>query len=206
MRALRRLTNPIDRWLDFRSLRAPLLVETRWPGGGVPCLASHALERAAAAAFKLDSDARLKRIAAPRGTAADGAAQRWTFFFELPRRRGKLLCDWYLDGDATVGRFGRECLDTRASPFPNPGSDLGRAIAEGRVAYGRLRTLWRDERRRHADLPLRFRDSDEALADLRGLGLRPGEVRFALRTEAVPGHGFVWVAKTENGGFSCRFA
>ena len=65
------------------------------------------------------------------------------------------MCDWYLDGDASAGRFGRECLDVRASPFPNPESELGRAIAEGHVAYGRLRTLWREERRRHADLPLR---------------------------------------------------
>ena len=206
MMALRRLTNPIDRWLDFGSLRAPVVTEKRWPGGGVPCLASAALERAAAAAFGLDRDARLKRIAAPRGTAVDGAAQRWTFFFELPRRRAKLLCDWYLDGDTAAGRFGRECLDTRATPFPHPDSDLARAIAEGRLAYGRLRGIWREERRRLGDLPLRFRDSDEALADLRTLGLQPGDQHFALRTETVPGQGAVWVAKTADRSFSCRFA
>ena len=203
MSALRRLLNPVDRWLDFTSLREPVVTEKRWPGGGVPCLASYALERAASAAFKLDAGARLKRISAPRGTAADGAAQRWTMFFELPRKRAKLLCDWYLDGDKSAGRFGRECLDTRATPYPAPDSELGHALEHGRVAYGRLRKLWREERRRLPDLPLQFRDSDEALTDLCALGLRVDRP-FGLRTE-LSHRGVEWVARMEERSFSCRF-
>lgn len=206
MTALRRLLNRVDRWLDRRSLAAPQEGQQRPPGGGVPCLASHALERAMAVARRFDRDARLKRIAAPQGTAIDGAARRWTLWLELPQRRAKLRYEWYLDGDAEFGRFGRECLDWRATPFPAPDAALARGVDEGHLRYAMLAAAWRQERRRQPDLPLVFRDSDATLADLQAHGLKPGETGFTLRSDSVSGHGNVWLAQTPVQSFQCRFA
>lgn len=205
MTVLRRLLNRIDRRLDGTTLAAPAVTAECLPGGGVPCLASHALERAFPIAQRLDEDPRLKRVTAPQGTAADGAARRWTFFFELPTARAKLMCDWYLDGDTSAGRFGRECLDSRATPFPPPDSELARGVAAGALSYALLATAWREERRRLADLPLVFRDSDAALADLQGQGLRPATMAFTLRSEIQPGQTPAWVAQTDGQLFRCRF-
>lgn len=204
MSSLRQLHNRIDRWLDRRSLREPLELFERLPGGGVPCLASQALERAAQAAQRLDRDARLKHMAAPRGCAADGAATQWTFQFDLPRRRAKLACDWYLDGSRQGGRFGHECLASSATPFPPPESVLARGIEEGRLGYSQATQAWRQERRRTPDLPLAFRDSDAVVTELHEHGLGLGDGAFTLTTEAAL-HGPVWVAQTAKEVLRLRF-
>lgn len=206
MSVLRRLLNRVDRRLDRGSLHAAEEGAERWPGGGVPCLASHALERAVAVAQRLERDVRLKRIAAPEGTAIDGAARRWSLALELPRRRAKLRCDWYLDGDARYGRFGRECLDWRAAPFPAPDSAIARGVEEGRFGYASLGAAWRQERRRQPDLPLVFHDSDVTLADLQARGFRPAEAGFVLQSACLAGHGNVWLVEAGERNFRCRFA
>lgn len=205
MTPLRRLHNRIERWLDRGSLREPLGHAEKLRGGGVPCLASQALERAVQQAQRLDPDARLKRIVASQGVAADGAARRWLFQFELPRSRATMRCDWYLDGDAAAGRFGRECLETRATPFPPPDSDAARRVAAGTLAYGQLAVLWRDERKRQGDLPLAFDDSDAAIAALQRQGLSLDGTRFTLHAEVLPSQGAAWVATTPARTFLCRF-
>jgi hypothetical protein len=206
MRALRRLLNRIDRWLDRRSLASAQAGEERLPGGGVPCLASHALERAMVVARRLDGDVRLKSIAAPQGTASDGAARRWSLRLELPGRRAKLRCDWYLDGDTRFGRFGRECMDWAASPFPAADSVLARGVEEGRLRHCALAVAWRQERRHAIDLPLVFRDSDVALVDLQAHGLDPAATGYTLRSQVEPTQGPVWVAQGPSGSVRCRFA
>jgi len=132
MSAWRRLNNRIDRWLDRRSLHAPVESVQVLGVGGVPCLASVALERAAQQAQALDRDARLKQVLAPQGTQPDGAASRWQFHFELPRARARLAVDWYLDGDVRGGRFGHETIAVRAEPFPPSESVLAQGVADGR--------------------------------------------------------------------------
>ncbi len=206
MSALRRGLNHIERALDRSSLHAPVTEQRRLRGGGVPCLASVALEQAVQVAQRFDEEARLKRLVAPLGTQADGAALRWEFGFDLPRRRAKLDCDWYLDHDARAGRFGRECFDLRAAPFPPSDSLLARGVAEGRVAYGQLAGVWRDERRLTPDLPLVFADSDVALVELQALGLRPGAQPFTLRVVAEAGAGSLWQARAGERVWHCRYA
>ncbi len=204
MTALRRLHNRIDYWLDRSSLREPQDGLERLPGGGVPSLASHALERAVQVAQRHDRDARLKRVAAPRGAAADGAAAQWTFLFDLPKRRAKLTCDWYLDGSKQGGRFGQECLAWRATPFPPPDSVLAHGIKEGRLAYTLGARVWREERRRTPDLPLTFRDSDAVVTELHEHGLGLGDGGFTLHTDAAA-QGPVWVAETPDQVLRLRF-
>lgn len=202
----RRLNNRIERGLDRASLREPLAQTEKLRGGGVPCLASQALERAVQQAHRLDADARLKRIVASQGAAADGAAGRWLFQFELPVARATLRCDWYLDGDSAAGRFGRECLETRATPFPPPDSDAARRVAAGSLAYAQLAALWREERRRQGDLMLVFDDSDVAIAALQKQGLVLDGTRFTLHAEVLPVVGASWVATTAAQTWRCRFA
>lgn len=205
MSALRRFNNRIDRWLDRRSLHMPVETTQVSPGGGVPCVVSSALERAVEQAQRLDRDARLKQVLAPRGTQADGAASHWQFHFELPKVRARLVVDWYLDGDAAAGRFGHEVLAVHASPFPPPDSVLAQGVAEGRLLYARLGRVWKEERRRTPDLPLAFRDSDAAVAELTRRGLRVEAGGFTLGVAAEPGGALVWVARTGNAVYRCPF-
>lgn len=205
MNAPRRLLNTMDRWLDRGSLRAVTEADESWPGGGVPALASHALERVFHVAQRFDTDPRLKRVEAPQGVAADGAARRWTFDFELPTARATLHGDWLLDGDLQAGRFGRERLRTRATPFPAPGTELAEGLAAGRVAYGLLATIWREQRRLTPDLPLVFRDSDAVIADLRAQGLPVERVAFVLRSDPASGSRPSWLAEGGGAVYRCRF-
>jgi hypothetical protein len=205
MSTLRRWLNQIDRRLDRDSIDQPIAVNEKLPGGGVPCLASHALERSVREAHKHDQDARLKHVLAPQGAAADGAGRRWEFVFDLPARRAKLLTQWYLDGDARYGRFGRECFDATIKPFPLPGSPLAVRIAEGTLPYSHGIVAWREERRRTPDLPLEMRDSDAVMADLQRQGLAAG-MRFVLRNALGPAGAAVWLAQAEELSLHCRFA
>lgn len=205
MSAPRRWLNLIDRRLDGDSLQRPIVVNEKLPGGGVPCLVSHALERSVREAHKHDPDARLKHVLAPEGAAADGAARRWEFVFDLPARRAKMLSQWYLDGDAKYGRFGRECFDANFKPFPLPDSPLAVAVAEGKAPYSQCAAAWREERRRTPDLPLEMRDSDAVMADLQRQGLASG-VRFVLRNALGPAGAAVWLAQAEELSLHCRFA
>ncbi|HEU4459219.1 MAG TPA: hypothetical protein VFR90_08870 [Methylibium sp.] len=205
MTLLRRWLNRIDRRLDGAALHAPLAFSEKLPGGGVPALASHALERAVSEARKHDPDARLKHVLAPAGVAADGAASRWEFVFDLPSRRAKLLAQWYLDGDTRHGRFGRECLDASVKPFPLPDSPIARGVAEGRMPYSTLAAAWREERRRTPDLSLSMRDSDAVMSDLQRQGLAAGS-RFVLRNALNATGAAIWLAQADGLTLHCRFA
>ena len=204
MSLLRRLLNGIDRRLDGASLRETRSGLERSAGGGVPGLASQALERAMQLAQRHDGNARLKRVAAPRGMGRDGAAACWTFGFELPAHRAKLTVQWYLDGDRHAGRFGRECLQWQLDPFPAPDSVLAQGVAQGKLPYGLLARAWREERRRSPDLPLAFRDSDVLAGELDRHGLLVSDGAFSLASELTPS-GTAWVARAGERVLSCRF-
>lgn len=205
MSALIRLLNRIDRRLDGSSLHEATQFNERLPGGGVPCLVSHALERSVQEAHRYDDGARLKHVIAPQGTAADGAARRWEFVFDLPQRRAKLLTQWFLDGDAKFGRFGRECFDASVRPFPPADHPLSVAIAEGKARYTLAAAAWRDERRRTPDLPLELRDSDAVIVDLQRQGLQV-EAGFSLRNAMLDNGTAIWLAQTRDASFHCKFS
>jgi hypothetical protein len=205
MSALIRALNEIDRWLDRTSIREPAVVNERLRGGGVPCLVSHALERSVREAHRHDEDARLKHVLAPQGAAADGASRRWEFVFDLPQRRAKLLSQWYLDGDAKFGRFGRECFDATVLPFPPPDHPLAQAVATGKARYSDCVAAWRDERRRTPDLPLELRDSDVAITDLQRQGLHV-EQGFSLRNGLTHTGVPIWLAQTREASFYCKLS
>lgn len=206
MSAARRLLNRIDRWLDRSSLHRPVTISDRPPGGGVPCVVSVALERAVREAHRHDDDARLKHVLAPQGAAADGAARRWEFVFDLPERRAKMMSQWYLDGDAKFGRFGRECFDAVIKPFPLADSPVDLAMAEGRLPYAQRAIAWRDERRRTPDLPMSFRDSDAVMADLLAQGLPLKAGGFVLRNGIGPTGQAVWLVQIGDTAYHCRFS
>lgn len=205
MSALRRLLNQIDRRLDRDSLSAPVSINEKLPGGGVPCLVSHALERSVREAHKHDPNARLKHVLAPEGAASDGAARRWEFVFDLPARRAKMLSQWYLNGDTQFGRFGRECFDVTLKPFPLQGSPLAVGVDEGKLPYSHCAVAWREERRRTPDLPLEMRDSDAVMADLQRQGLAEG-ARFMLRNALGPSGAAVWLVQADQLSLHCPFA
>lgn len=205
MSVLTRALNRIDRALDHTSTSKPVVVNERLRGGGVPCLATHALERSVREAHRHDEGARLKHVLAPQGAAADGAARRWEFVFDLPLRRAKLLSQWYLDGDAKFGRFGRECFDATVVPFPPPDHPLTLALAAGKARYAQCAAAWREERRRTPDLPLELRDSDVLMADLQRQGLQVDQ-GFSLRNAVTQAGVPIWLAQARDASFYCKFS
>jgi hypothetical protein len=205
--ALRRLFNRLDRAIDRRSLREVVRITRETGQGAEPVTARVAFQACLKVARSLDRGARLRLIAAPKiATLADGTSRAWDFHFHLPRRRGVLACRWELPFDAAADDFGPARLDVTATPFPAPGSPMLTLVDQGKMLYRQLNGLWRMERRRARDLPHRFRDSDEVVAELaaQGLDATLDEVTLATRCDgdAPP----VWTAATRDRTWETRFA
>jgi len=82
---------------------------------------------------------------------------------------------------------------------------LAQGVAEGKVRYARLGRVWKEERRRTPDLPMAFRDSDVAVADLARRGLALDGTGFTLGVAAEAGGALVWVARTGTAVYRCPF-
>jgi hypothetical protein len=198
---LRRLYNSVDLFFDRRALTQELRFSQDLGDTNEPKTARYAFQFARQAAVTLDPEASLKLIVSPDGIGADGTSARWEFFFDLPARRAKLECDWFLPWEVETDRFGMAQLEVVARPFPPLSSPLRQMVKDGKLLHRKLIGFWKKEYRRSPELPLPFRDSDEAMAELRRQGLDPAEVEFSLGTDQSPAGKLSWVAQTRDHEF-----
>jgi hypothetical protein len=198
---LRRLYNRIDRFFDYQSLAQELRSSRDLRESNEPQTARQALEQVWQAAQELDREACLKMIVSPGGVDQAGASTRWEFFFDLPQRQAKLECNWFLLWEDERNGFGLAHLELIARPFPPADSLLRQMVNEGTLLYRQLAGFWEEERRRAPDLPLHFRNSDEAVAELMGQGLDLLEDEFSLGTGHSPQGSLAWVAQTRRQEF-----
>jgi hypothetical protein len=203
--ALRRLYNRVDGWFDRAALVRDVQV-VRGLQEPAPVTARRAFEQAARSAREMDRAARLKMISAPGGVDASGASDRWEFLFDLPARRAKLSCTWFLEWDAQADRFGAAQIDAQARPFPPMDSPLRRLVAEGKLLHRQMIGLWAGERRRGPDLPDRFRDSNEVIGEFMARGLDVALHEFTLGTGLSPAGEISWVVHARGRSDYVRFA
>jgi hypothetical protein len=199
--ALRRLYNRVDRFFDRRTLTQELRSSHELKGSNEPQTARQVFEVAWQAAQELDREACLKLIVSPQGVDQQGASAHWEFFFDLPQRRAKLEGNWFLPWEDERQGFGFARFDLIARPFPAANSLLRQMVNEGKLLHRQLAGFWEEERRRSPDLPLHFRNSDEAIIELMRQGLDLLQDEFSLGTGQSPEGSLAWVAQTRKREF-----
>lgn len=207
MNSLRRFYNAVDMLFDRQTLRVAQRFSR--PGGsqGTPLTAREAFALCLPLARNFDRGARLKQIVSPDGDIQqNGASRHWEFFFDLPKRRARMNCDWQLPWDEDSDGFGSARIEAAITPFPAQNSLLYQMVKEGRLLYRQLSGLWKEERRRKADLPVQFRDSDEIMLEFAGQGLDVTRSEVTLAAECKQGERPYWVAQTREVSFRARFA
>lgn len=136
------------------------------------------------AARDLDASARLTLLTSGTDISPEGRSFTWSFGLELPRRGESLLLSVEPSGEAAEVDDDPLVLDQRRSPRPK--ADLGRRPA----------------------LPLPFRDSPEAVAELAAGGVDfvsgPTDMTLSGRVEAS-GEA-VWVTESWDGERTTPFA
>lgn len=193
---LRRRYNRVDRLFDWRAIREPVHMTHRAGDTRTPLTALQALKFTRPFATQLDRQARLKLIVAQAGLLSSGASPHWEFFFDLPTRRAKLVCEWFLAWNEASDGYDPAQVTVTVNPFPPPDSPVHQMVQEGKLLHQQLVGMWRQERRRTPDLPTRLYDSDHAMADFIRQGLDPAQEEFSLSTSRSPQGQMSWVAHT----------
>lgn len=205
--SLRRLFNRLEQTFDRRSLKEVVRISRQTGQGAAPVTAREAFRTCLKEARTLDRGAKLRLIAAPKiATGGDGTSRTWDLHFHLPRRRAQLACRWELPFDEAADDFGPARLEATATPFPAPGTPLVTLVDQGKMLYRQLNGLWLQERRRGRDLPHRFRDSDEVVAEFKAQGLNALDEEFTLGTRAEDARSAVWTAATRVTTWETSFA
>jgi hypothetical protein len=89
------------------------------------------------------------------------------------------LAEWLLPWDEAADDYAAARLDCVVRPLLASGSPLGKA-QQDRLARHDLIRMWQEVLSCRPDLPIRFRDSDAALADFLKHGLDLGQEEFSL--------------------------
>jgi hypothetical protein len=193
--------------LDRRSLKKVMRISRETGEGAAPVTARVAFRTCLEAALSLDRGARLRLITAPEFATGDaGTSRTWDFNFHLPSRRAEFACRWELPFDEEADDFGRARLNAIATPFPAPASVWVTLVDQGKILYRQLNSVWLQERRRRQDLPHRFRDSDEVVAEFKAQGLDAIYHEFSLSTRAEGATPPVWTAATRDTSWETLFA
>ncbi len=198
---IRRLYNALGQSFDRQVLDQAVHASHRIENSSTPVSAGQAFSLVLAEAKNMDTKARLKLISAADGVQADGRATRWEFFFDLPRRRAKLECAWFLVWDKRADAFVATQVEVRAQPFPASDNKLRQLVDEGELLYQQLRGLWQQERKRTPDLPHKFRDSDAVIRELAELDNNLLNHELSLSTGLNPQGKPCWVARTRSDNF-----
>jgi hypothetical protein len=190
------LYNQVDRLFDRRALRREWQI-SRELDESHEVTARQAFRPAFKAAQELDRGSRLTLITG-HDVQPDGSARRWEFFFDLPVRRAKLVCDWSLRWDSSADSFGPARLEVVARPFPPAESVYCRMVTEGKLLHRQLNGLWTQEQRRSPKLPFSFTDTDVVMADFVLQGLDPSADEFSFGTALLPDGQPGWIALTHD--------
>lgn len=203
---IRRLFNSVDRLFDRRAIGEDLRFSRSGGKARQPITAGQAFQVIQPVMQNLDRSARLKRIVSQPGLNPEGASSHWEFFFDLPRRRAQVSCEWVLPWDAALDAHGSARIDTVVKPFPAPDSPIRQLVNNGELLHRQLYGLWEQERSRKPDLPFQFQDSDTALADFIQQGLDIGQDEFSLSTGFSSEGRACWIAQTRRKQYFAPFS
>lgn len=202
IRTLRKFCNVFARFADRRALK----IDVRFTREDRSRVQSHqtagsVMGQVLQIAHRFDAGAKLRMIVSAHPIRADGTSSRWEFFFDLPRRRAKLECGWFLALDETGEVSGPACIEVVSRQFPKRGGTVQQLVSDGKLRYGHLKKLWRKELRRRSDLPEQFVDTDQAIQMMKKDGLDVSSMEFTFSSEQTGGDLFCWVAQTGERSF-----
>jgi hypothetical protein len=202
---LRRLYNKVDIIFDRHAISRELSFSRPAENAKRPVTAGRAFENIQSLVRELDREARLKLIVSQQGINIDGTSSCWEFFFDLPKRRAQLLCEWDLPWNELTDNYGTANIKFNIKPFPSVDSPIRQLVREGKLLHRQMISLWKQECRRRPDLPYKFRETDVVLADFLHQGLDVAQDEFSLRTGQSPQGSHCWIAQARNATFYAAF-
>lgn len=158
-----------------------------------PVTARQAFGVAQAAVEAYGGDARLTMIVSGEDISVEGLARLWEFLFIFPSNRMQgIITVAVCDDDVEEGK--RLCLRERVTPFVQAGGMLDKMVREGTVTPGFIEEQWRKEVERQPGLPVPFRDSPEAVRELRekGADFIAGDTHMTLAAKVNESGEAVW--------------
>lgn len=205
--ALRRGFNTLEKQFDRHAIEEEIRVEDSGGELGKHLTAAQAFQLCLPLAHARDKDARLKFItSAGADLNSVGESTRWEFSFDLPKRRAKMNCDWFLEWDEAADDFGAAKIEGAIIPFPVPDSLFYKLEREGKILYRSLHDQWQKERDRIPDLPNQFRDTDGVMAEVIRIGHDITYDEINLSTKCEPSKQPQWAVETRSGISYVRFA
>ena len=202
---IRSLYNAIESFFDRLAISRELRFSLPVKSDRQPRTAGQAYKCVLPTAKKLDRLARLNMIVSQQGVDLKGMSPQWEFFFSLPNRRAKLICEWVQPWDEAEDNYSAPRIEATVTPFPPMDSRLRQLVRDGHLLHEQLIVMWRQEYKRLPNLPSRFRDSDAALADFTQQGLDVTLTEFSLSTGQSPEGSLCWVAQTRNEKYYTAF-
>lgn len=203
---LRRFYNSVEIFFDRRSLIEEVRLSRTIESQNKPVTARQAFLPCLSIAREFDRGAQLKLIVCPDGNIEqDGISPRWEFFFDLPKRHAKMNCAWFLTWNENADVFDTARIEIVARPFPPQDSSLRKLVKDGKILYRQLTGMWDAEYRRKANLPHRFRDSNNVMREFAQKGLNLTETKITLIAEDNKGKQPIWKADIGETPFSTRF-
>ncbi len=198
---IRRLYNSLGQTLDRQALREEIHDIHRLDDSTSPITAGQAFKQIIPVVKEIDSKPKLKLISAAGTIQTDGSATRWEFFFDLPKKRAKLECGWYLQWDDSEDDYHGAQIELRAQPFPTADNPLRQMVDQGELLYQQLDGLWQQERKRSPDLPAKFRDSDAVIRELADQDIDLLKHELSLSTGVNARGKTCWLVQTRSESF-----
>ena len=208
VKKVRRAFNVIDRIFQRDKPLLETLDLVRQPSSldAIPITALTAFKECIEVVAEIDRRSTLKQIvAADLPVESNGKAAKWEFLFDHPDRQAKSVCCWHLPWSETRDDFGPPEIILQVTPFPPPGNSMRTMVEEGDLLCRQLTGLWKKELQRCPTLPVPFRDSSDAMAELVEQGLDPAVDEFSLTGSCALGEEASWVARTRDREFRTGF-
>jgi hypothetical protein len=202
---LRRAYNSIERLFDIHAISQKLRYSRGDGESKLPKTAFQAFQSIHPLTHTLDRQARLKMIVSQQGVNISGTSSHWEFFFDLPRRRAQVVCEWVLFSGESADEYQRAGIEITVNPFPPANSPIRQAVRQGKMHHQQMVGMWKQECLRRPNLPTNFRDSDIALADFVKQGLDITQAEFSLCTGQFPQGTPCWIAQTRNAAYYSTF-
>lgn len=197
----RRLYNAVGSMLDFQTIAAEIHFSREIKEDAQRQTASQALVHIAPLVKEFDSKAQLKMIVSQSGVDAAGCSAQWEFFYDLVRRKAKLIGVWQLVWDEQKDDFAAAQITVTIQPFPPANSPVRQMVRDGQLLYQQLGGIWKQEYKRTPVLPQTFRDTPAIVPELAEQGLDVSAAEFSLSTAQSRQGQWCWAAQTRSNTF-----
>lgn len=197
----RRLYNAVGSMLDFQTIAAEINFSREIKDDAQRKTARQALAHIAPLVREFDSKAQLKMIVSQSGVDAAGCSGQWEFFYDLVRRKAKLIGVWQLVWDEQKDDFAAAQITVTIHPFPPADSPVRQMVRDGRLLYQQLGGLWKQEYKRTPVLPQTFLDTSSIVPELAEQGFDVSTAEFSLSTVQSGEGQWCWMAQTKSSTF-----